>query len=174
MSFFPIPSHWRIPQSAMQLSLQEMALDGASGCEGVALWLGRHAGDVASITHVVALRGSGVRKAPDLLQISADLINDVTDLAIEHRATLVGHIHSHGRLFGTNLSRTDKQMGIAVPGFLSVVAPDYAMRPATAISDCGVHLFEPPSGWRRLAQAEVTARIVMTAADDAALLVAGG
>jgi len=174
MSFFSIPSHWRIPQSAMQLSLKEMALDGASGCEGVALWLGRHAGDIVSITHVVALRGSGVRKAPDLLQISADLINDVTDLAIEHRATLVGQIHSHGRLFGTNLSRTDKQMGIAVPGFLSVVAPDYAMRPATAIADCGIHLFEPPSGWRRLAQGEITARIVMTAGDDVALLIAGG
>jgi hypothetical protein len=65
-------------------------------------------------------------------------------------------------------------MGITVPGFLSVVAPDYAMRPTTPIADCGVHLFEPPSGWRRMAQVEVTARIVITAGADATLLVAGG
>jgi hypothetical protein len=174
MTFFSIPSHWRIPQSAVQLSLREMALDGARQCEGVALWLGRHAGDVVSVTHVVALRGPGVRKARDLLQISADLINDVTDLAIAHRANLVGQIHSHGRLFGTDLSRTDKERGIAVPGFLSVVAPDYAMRPGTVIADCGVHLFEQPSGWRRLVQAEVAKRVIVTGGEDAPLLVAGG
>jgi hypothetical protein len=174
MTFFSIPSQWRIPQSAMQLSIQEMAIDGARGCEGVALWLGRYNGDAVSVTHVVALRGAGVRKAPDLLQISADLVNEVTDLAIAHRTTLVGQIHSHGRLFGTDLSWTDKQCGIAVPGFLSVVAPDYGMRPATAIGDCGVHLFEPPAGWRRMGQPEVTELVVVTSGDATPLLVAGG
>lgn len=173
MSFFAVPSKWRIPDTALRQSFREMAIDGARGCEGVAMWLGNYEDDVAVVTHVAILRGRGVQKAPDLLQISPALINDLADIAIAHKLTLIGQIHSHGTLYGTNLSLTDRRYGIAVPGFLSAVAPDYAMRPETTINECGVHVFEPPTGWRRLSTEEINVRMTVLRGVDAPVLVVG-
>jgi len=138
MNFFPRIDRWTIPESVLSISFREMAQDGVQGNEGIALWLGHHSGDRAEVTHLVALRGPGLIKKPNLLMISSGLINDVTDLAIERGVTLLGQIHSHGTGYGTNLSPTDRKYGVAVPYFLSVVAPHYAMKPGTRISECGI------------------------------------
>lgn len=174
MTVFATPASWRVPTSALRLSLTEMAHDGRDGNEGVALWLGRRDESAVEVTHVVALRGSDVEKAPDLLRIGSQSMNDVTDLAIAHKAMLVGQIHSHGPRYGVNLSPTDRQYGISVPGYLSLVAPDYALRPGTKIIDCGVHLFEASIGWRWLRRDEVQRRITMTEGANVPLLIAGG
>jgi hypothetical protein len=173
MNYFFVPSAWKIPETALQRSLEEMAIDGAVGREGVTMWLGSYERETASITHVAVLRGPGVRKAPKFLQISSDLVNDLTDVAIERGLTLIGQIHSHGAYFGTDLSPTDRLNGISVPGYLSVVAPDYAMRPATTISECGVHIFEQRTGWRRFSPPEITQRIRMTRGIAVPVLVVG-
>lgn len=173
MSFFKVPHRWCIPEAAILASMREMAIDGAQGREGVAMWLGNYEDETAIITHVVALRGPGVKKAPDQLIISAALTNDVTDLTIEHQVTLIGQIHSHGKNYGIDLSLADRTYGIAVPGFLSVVAPDYAMRAQTSIKDCGVHVFEPGIGWRRFSQTELAERVSITSYGDVPILVAG-
>jgi len=159
MNYFVVPDRWQISESAFRLSMAEMAIDGAYGREGVAMWLGMHEQGTASVSHVAVLRGRGVLKARDQLHISSDLLNELTDKAIEIGITLLGQIHSHGPMHGTSLSVTDKRYGIAVPGYLSAVAPSYATNPATTLADCGVHLFEQPSGWRRLSADEVAKRI---------------
>jgi hypothetical protein len=150
----------------MDESCREMARDGLSGNEGVMLWLGRRQGGTAAVTHLVALRGPEILKRPDQLVIQAGLLNEVTDLAIKLGVHLVGQIHSHGSLCGTDLSYADRTLGIRVPFFLSLVAPDYALRPYTAIEDCGIHLFEPKTGWRRLPIAEIKSRIEVTDTED--------
>jgi hypothetical protein len=158
MSFFTPISKWCIPATALAQSLREMAQDGVLGNEGVTLWLGHRGDGQADVTHLVALRGPGVVKRPDQLVIQSRLVNEVTDLAIELGLVLVGQIHSHGELYGTDLSYADRNFGIKVPYFLSVVAPDYALRPQTRLDECGVHLFEPGRGFRRLSQSEVVRR----------------
>src|SRR5438128_2331576 len=110
---------WLLPREALSLSMNEMAIDGRLGREGVALWLGKRENAVATITHVVALRGRGVSKRFDLLNISAELLNDVTDVAIDLGIMLVGQIHSHAPNFSTDLSPTDRMYGINVPDYLS-------------------------------------------------------
>ncbi len=75
--------------------LSEMARDGVHGNEGVAMWLGRYEGDTAIVTHVGFLRGPHVRKEPRLLMIGSELINDLTDLAIESGVRLIGQITFH-------------------------------------------------------------------------------
>lgn len=173
MTPFPIPKRWDIPEEAMRLSFAEMAQDGARGCEGVAMWLGHREGEVAIVTHVARLQGPGIHKGPDHLFISADLVNDLTDVAIEHRLTLVGQIHSHGPMHGTNLSLTDRRYGIAVPGYLSAVAPDYARRRVTTIDQCGIHVFLPPQGWVRLSPSAVKERISIVTNVTVPVLIAG-
>jgi hypothetical protein len=150
-----------------------MARDGLLGNEGVALWLGRRGNGRAEVTHLVALRGRGVIKRPDQLVLQPQLVNDVTDLAIKLGVTLVGQIHSHGKLYGTDLSYADRTFGITVPYFLSLVAPDYALRPQTRLEECGVHLFEPGVGFRRLPPAELSRRVFLVSGDPIPLLTVG-
>jgi proteasome lid subunit RPN8/RPN11 len=161
MSFFTPISTWSIPETALVQSLQEMARDGLLGNEGVALWLGHRANGQADVRHLVTLRGSCVLKRPDQLVIRPQIVNEVTDLAIELGLVLIGQIHSHGGRYGTDLSYADRNFGIKVPYYLSLVAPDYALRPQTRLDECGVHVFEPDRGFRRLTPNEVAGRLVI-------------
>lgn len=164
-SFFSSIETWRIPESALVDSMAEMAIDGISGNEGVALWLGHRRDGIAEVTHLVALRGAGIIKFPDFLRIESWLLNEVTDLAIDLELCLIGQIHSHGFGYPTDLSETDRTFGLAVPYFLSVVAPDYGLRSSIFLPDCGVHIFEPRTGFRRLDEAEVSQRILVFPGD---------
>jgi len=156
--FFNEPAEWRISRSVFEGSLAEMARDGAIGVEGVAMWLGHNDGTNAVIDHFAVLRGEGVRKGPALLLISSSLINELTDVAIENDGRLIGQIHAHGPGYGTDLSETDRRYGLAAPGMLSIVAPDYALRTQTGLEDCGVHLFRPGTGWIRLDGGQIARR----------------
>lgn len=172
-SYFPHIDRWRIPAAVFAASLAEMARDGAEGNEGVALWLGTREGGEARVTHAVALRGLGVVRLPDHLSLPAAALNEVADVTIALGVTLLGQIHSHGPGYGVDLSRIDHVGGIRVPWFLSAVAPDYALRPTTRIEDCGVHVFEPDRGYRRLPARELATRVVITDDDAPAIILVG-
>ncbi len=172
-SFFSPISTWHVPVSALAESLREMARDGLLGNEGVALWLGRRGDGRAEVTHMVTLRGPGVIKRPKQLVLQPELINEVTDLALELGVVLVGQIHSHSELCGTDLSYADRTFGITVPYYLSLVAPDYALRPRTRLEDCGVHVFEPSTGFRRLSPAELSRRILLVPGGSIPVLTVG-
>jgi hypothetical protein len=148
MNYFPQIDRWHMPLNTLGKSLQEMALDGALGNEGISLWLGdkNEHGD-ATVSHEVHLRGPGIVKSPANIQIAPDLMRKVHEVARQLELTLVGQIHSHGAEYGVSLSFVDRRYGISVPYYLSVVAPDYAMRPKTTIEDCGVHVFMPGVGY---------------------------
>ncbi len=158
-SYFSPVETWCLTEEALLDSLAEMARDGVRGNEGVVLWLGRREKGRADISHLVALRGPTVIKRPDLLLIDAAMLNDVTDVAIGLGVSLIGQIHTHGGSHGTDLSRTDRVGGVNVPYYLSVVAPDFGLRAGTHISDCGVHVFEPDFGYRRLSRPEIARRV---------------
>jgi hypothetical protein len=158
MTYFDIPDRWELPDYIWRQSFEEMAIDGARGCEGIALWLGKDDGETTRATQVVMLRGPGVVKRPNQLLISADLMNVVADLAIDLGLALIGQIHSHSPLASIDLSYPDRYLGITAPGYLSLVAPDFALGRARKLADCGVHLHEGDSGWRRLSAHEVAQR----------------
>jgi hypothetical protein len=173
MKFFEPVSEWQLPRRALEASIEEMAVDGRLGNEGVALWLGTRLDGVSQIQAIVVLRGADVVKKPDLLVIGAKTMNNVTDVAIERRLSLVGQIHSHGKYFGTNLSATDRRCGVCIPHFISVVAPEYGLRRFTGIVDCGVHVFLPNQGFVRLSAQEVVRRVKMIDVADVAVITVG-
>ena len=159
MTLLATPLAWLLPAVALRTSLAEMAPDGARGCEGVALWLGRRFAEVVVVTHVVGLRGPGVVKRPDYLSISPELLDDVTDVAIRLGTYLVGQIHSHPASW-VELSEADKRAGIQAPGYLSVVAPHFARDPGTPPGNCGFHVFDGER-WRRLGRWERPWRVAI-------------
>lgn len=174
MKFFPPIQKWSIPVCAWEASLEELAFDGQIGREGIAMWLGRRLAGIASISHVALLRGSGVRKRRYLIEIDAGLVNDLTDAALERNVVLLGQIHSHAPECSTDLSHADRQFGISVPSYLSVVAPEFALRSPTGLADCGFHVFDPPFGFRRLDLAEAEQRFSIVAAPDLETFIVGG
>lgn len=150
--YFPQTRFWRIPQAAIEDSLDEMAIDGAKGTEGIVFWLGKDRDDVADITHLVRVRGPLVEKRKEYVNIHSALLNDVADIAIEHSLRLVGQVHSHPPGYGVDLSPTDRRDGIQVPFFLSLVAPAFA-RMRVPIHDWGVHIYTAKAGYIRLGRA---------------------
>src|SRR5262249_911487 len=108
------------------------------------------------------------------LVIQPGLMNAITDAAIKLGVVLVGQIHSHGKLYGTDLSYVDRTFGIRVPYYLSLVAPDYAQRPATKLTECGVHVFELSNGLRCVSTMEVIEGVEIVAADDVPVLTVEG
>lgn len=171
--YFPMVTRWRLSESVLQASMAEMARDGADGNEGVAMWLGRRSEGCAYVTHVVALRGHGVIKRPAQLVIQESVFAAITEVAIDLGVSLIGQIHSHGPGYGVDLSPTDRMYGVAVPYYLSLVAPDYAMRPLTPLTACGVHVLQPGEGFQRLTVSEVQARFHFTQENLSPMIVIG-
>lgn len=160
MTFFPIVQRWLIPPTLLQVSLSEMALDGVDGNEGICLWLGvRNQDETATISHVIKLRGEGVIKSPANVRVTPELMREVHAFAKAQRKQLVGQIHSHGREYGVDLSFVDLRYGVSVPYYLSVVAPSYALNPATTWDDCGVHICDPKEGFTRIFSRVIAKRI---------------
>lgn len=165
--YFRVPERWVIGQHVWSQSLADMALDGAQHREGVALWLGQADDDIAIARQCVLLRGPGVTKRHNQLSISAGLMNDVTLAAMELDMILIGQVHSHGPFAGTDLSYPDRYLGITEPGYLSLVAPNFAQDPETLLAQCGVHVHEGRSGWRRMPNSEIDLRFSMPSNADA-------
>lgn len=171
--YFPTVDRWSLSEAVLQASMAEMSRDGTEGNEGVAMWLGRRAQGCATVTHVVALRGRGIIKRPAQLIIQEPVFAAITETAIDLGVSLIGQIHSHGPGYSIDLSPTDKTYGIAVPYYLSLVAPDYAMRPHTPLTACGVHMLQPGQGFRRLAVSEINTCFHMTRESLPPLIVIG-
>jgi hypothetical protein len=172
-SYFPCTEIWRIPETVIPDSLAEMAIDGRSGNEGLVLWLGQDREEIAMVTHLVRLRGPLVQKRPDFINIHPSLLNDVADLAIDHRVHLIGQVHTHGPGYGLDLSRTDREYGLQVPHYLSLVAPDYGCTTAP-IHEWGVHVFAEGRGYIRLTTAESRRRLQICAGPCLPFFTVGG
>lgn len=155
---FPQVTSWRIPDTVLPDSLQEMAIDGRAGNEGLVLWLGHDQGKIAEVAYLVKLRGPNISKRPNQIRINSALFNDLADVAIENGVRLIGQIHTHGPGYPLDLSLTDRAYGLQTPFYLSVVAPNYGLS-ATTFMDCGVHVYVPRKGFVRLRANEVGRRI---------------
>lgn len=148
---------WILPQSLLATSIQIMAPHGLAGNEGLSLWLGREEGEVATVTHALKLRGSGLITRPLQLQLSDRAMSQITDVASNLDLFLVGQIHSHPGRF-IDLSDVDIKYGIRIDEYLSLVCPHYAQRSDTSWSDCGLHVFDT-SEYRPMGPSEIRHRI---------------
>jgi len=151
---------WDVPSDLLRKSVEHMRPYGARGHEGLGLWFGNEVAGTVSITHLIVPYGPGLVTHPLHLSLSMRAMSRITRLAGELDCYWAGQIHSHpGTML--DLSDVDKQMGIRVQDYLSLVCPHYAQRDTDEVGQCGVHVFDS-SAYRRLAVAEVAQRIVVT------------
>lgn len=172
--YFSKVSRWVFPRDALKAAVAELALDGVRTTEGLVLWLGHRNTGVATITHMVQLRGPGLMKTEYHLRLSSDLFNEVSDVALSLGKTLIGQAHSHPSEAGVNLSYSDISGGLQVPYYLSVVVPDLGLRPETEFADCGVHVFDPRKGYRRLSSRLVARSVSVSPSESIQRITMGG
>jgi hypothetical protein len=149
---------WYLPKDLVGASIEIMRPHGAQGNEGLALWLGTS--DDAQrirVTHAIEIYGSGFVTAPLQMRLSLRAMATLTELADRLDRYLVGQIHSHPGNF-TDLSVVDKELGIRVPDYLSVVCPHYAQLSDVTLRDCGLHMFEDAK-YRRLSSVEISRQV---------------
>lgn len=170
--YFPKTTRWVIGQGLVEETMVELGRYGRRGREGIIFWLGRRDGEFACITHAVCARGEGVVSHRDLLQVSAELINDLAALCDELELFWVGQAHSHAGEW-TGMSIPDRTLGATSPYFLSVIVPFFASDRRTTIADCGVHLMDPISGWRTLSSDEIASAITVDPDDSVVVLTVG-
>jgi hypothetical protein len=161
MNFFPKINKWWLPATVWRQSVAEMAIDGRNGDEGTCFWLGRRANREAQVSHLIFLRGKGIRKAPLNIHIDAELMRDVHERAEMLGLILLGQVHSHSSSCGVDMSASDHAYGVSVPFFLSVICPHFAQDPATTLPDCGVHVFLPGTGYVRLSPKQVEQKLAL-------------
>jgi hypothetical protein len=151
---------WDIPHDLLPLSVEHMRPYGARGHEGLALWFGDEAAGTVTITHLVMPYGPGLVTHSLHLSLSMRAMSRITRLAGEIDRYWAGQIHSHpGTML--ELSDVDKQMGVLVQDYLSLVCPYYAQRDTREVGQCGVHAFDR-GAYRRLPTSEVAQRIVVS------------
>ncbi len=151
--------NWYIPKDLLTESIAIMRPHGRFGNEGLALWFGSEEGAYSKITHVISVSGPGFRTTPLYMSLSLRAMSVLTDLAEKLDAFLIGQIHSHPGQF-LDLSDLDKEQGIRIPGYLSVVCPYYAQKDIAGFGDCGIHLFEERY-YRRLPSDEIRRRLIV-------------
>jgi hypothetical protein len=140
---------WDLPSDLLHKSVEHMRAYGARGHEGLGLWFGNERDGTVSISHLVVPYGTGLITHPLHLSLSMRAMSRLTYWAAQ--------IHSHpGTML--ELSDVDKEMGIRVQDYLSVVCPHYAQRNTREIGNCGVHVFDY-GAYRRLTSLETMRRI---------------
>lgn len=154
-TYFSPVQRWVLPEKCLPISLDELSIDGKQGKEGLVLWLGHKSDGIATVSHLMKLRGDGIIKEPDYLEVKPWLFGEVTVQAAKHNLVLVGQIHSHGPYYGVDLSPSDRVNGICTPYYLSVVAPDFGLNKNTMWQDCGVHVYYKNEGFMRISEREI-------------------
>jgi hypothetical protein len=169
---YPRVARWRLPASALDDMYRELEEYGRQGCEGIVLWVGRRQQDgVAEVTHLLLLRGHDIVRGPEQIRIAPALMNLVTDVVGGLEGVLVGQVHSHAPWCGTDLSYTDRRYGIAVPDYLSAVAPDFGFR-KVPITEWGIHVYRERR-WERLSREEVATAIELVSGRPAPVVLVG-
>lgn len=153
-------NYWFIPEVLYQSSLEEMAIDGKKGNEGICLWLGNREENINRISHLILLRGEGIIKGSGNITLKPELMLEVHRAAQKEELILIGQIHSHSRLAGIDLSWTDRKYGVSVEGYLSVVAPNFA-KDNTPINKCGVHVYVKGNDYVRFSEKEIKKRMII-------------
>lgn len=152
-------TYWHIPKNLLAESIAIMRPHGASGNEGLALWFGNADGSHVNVTHVINVYGLGFRTTPLHMSLSMKAMGVLTDLADQLDAFLVGQIHSHpGRLL--DLSELDREHGIRIPNYLSMVCPFYAQRNLRGLDECSAFVFEGHD-YRRMSTEEMSRHLLL-------------
>jgi hypothetical protein len=129
---------------------------GERGHEGLALWIGRPEGREFHVTNLLIPR-QRARRTPDgvCASVDADEMYRINVELFKAELRLIAQVHSHPT--DAYHSDTDDEHALVnTVGGLSLVVPDFAMRPFS-LDDTAVFRLDRSGTWQELDQRAVTA-----------------
>jgi hypothetical protein len=143
-----------LPKGVADHTHQQLRRIGLRRAEGIALWIGRRDTSCFNITHSIIPAQRAVRSDSGLCAIvPPEELHRINMWLYQEKRSLFAQVHTHPT--GAYHSDTDDAFPIATTvGCLSVVIPDFAIRPFL-LRDCAIYRLENDSVWRELGFAEV-------------------
>lgn len=138
-----------VPQLVVQNGQKFLRAAGATGREGLVLWVGRKENSTFFVTDLVIPEQRGIRTADGVcVVIEGSAIARLNADLYKRQLQLIAQVHSHpGAAFH---SATDDEYAIATKiGCLSLVVPNFATRPFF-LGDCAVYKLSTTGKWREL------------------------
>lgn len=149
-----------VPRELADAAQEHLREAGDLGFEGLALWAGRREGDLFLVEQTIIPKQRGLRSEDGVCyHVDADELHRINRHLYEHGHTLIAQLHSHPD--EAYHSPVDDEYAIAATnGALSLVVPDFAVRPFD-LMECATYRLIPDSGWTRLQSGQVEQLIVM-------------
>lgn len=143
-----------VPRELADAAQEHLRDAGDLGFEGLALWAGRREDSSIFVEQTIIPKQRGLRSDEGLCyHVDADELNRINHHLYEHGHVLIAQLHSHPD--EAYHSPVDDEYAIAATyGALSLVVPDFAVRPF-ALEDCATYRLLPEVGWTRLEGNEV-------------------
>lgn len=144
-----------VPRQVLDDGQKFLHTVGATGREGMVLWVGRQEGPTFHVTNLVIPHQRGLRTSDGVCVIvDPDELRRLNLELYQHNLRLIAQVHSHpNRAFHSD---TDDEYAIArTIGALSLVVPDFASRPFS-LSDCATYRLSSRGTWDPLTLGEVS------------------
>jgi hypothetical protein len=136
----------RTPAAVIHATQSHLRAAGVRGLEGMALWAGQLDGETFHVREAVIPRQQGHRTEHGLaVSVPGDELHRINIWLHRNRLRLIAQIHSHPT--EAYHSDTDDRYAIATAlGSLSIVVPDFAVRPFR-LDDCAAYRLSTRPWW---------------------------
>lgn len=152
-----------VPRQVLDDGQRFLRAAGATGREGMVLWVGRREGPTFEVTNLVIPQQRGIRTRDGVcVVVDSDELRRLNLELYQHGLQLIAQVHSHPRR--AFHSSTDDEYAIArTIGALSLVVPDFAVR-AFSLDECATYRLSAAGTWDEVPRATVS-RLIRVAGE---------
>ena len=150
-----------LPRRLIESAMDHLRHVGRQGCEGFAVWAGTLNSPDFEVTHTIIPQQKAIRSRDGIcVVVEPDGLHQLNVWLYENGCTLLAQIHSHpGEAYH---SGTDDDFPVVtIVGGLSLVVPDFAIRPFS-LDTTAVYRLSPTATWEELTISQVRNLIQIT------------
>ncbi|WP_237478594.1 Mov34/MPN/PAD-1 family protein [Lichenibacterium dinghuense] len=138
-----------VPPALADRTQAALRAAGVAGNEGLVAWSGVQDGSRFLVRTATAPRQRGIRTSDGVcVVVDGDELHRLNVETFKRGERLFAQVHSHpGRAYHSEMD--DRYAIVTSPGGLSLVVPDFAVRPF-AVGECAVLRLSSDGGWREV------------------------
>ncbi len=150
-----------VPLEIAEKTQSHLRAAGRGGNEGLALWSGVQEGSTFAVTTLVTPPQRAIRSPEGIcVVVDGDALHKVNVETFRRGERLLAQVHSHpGRAYHSPMD--DRYAVVTSPGALSLVIPDFAVRPFD-LGECAAFRLAKSGVWRQVHPGDV-ARLISVA-----------
>lgn len=143
-----------LPSVLAEETQRNLRTAGLGGNEGLVVWSGVQDGSVFHIRTATAPPQRGIHTAEGVcVVVDGDALHQLNVDTFKRGERLFAQVHSHpGRAYHSAMD--DQYAVITSPGGLSLVVPDFAVRPFR-VTECAVYQLAPGGRWMEIDKSRV-------------------